>query len=448
MTVAENDSACPWTKLADVAAVEVAPFRGRVDATLSIPGSKSVSNRALLMAAVADGPCRLSGVLKSEDTYWTIESLRTLGVSVEIDGTDFRVTGNNFLASMAAHDIFVGSAGTAARFLPGILAARQGPTKMSGSRQMTRRPIAPLVAALQAQGARVETMGEGQRLPLAIAGGGFDGGRISLAGGESSQYLSGALIAAPLARGPVHIDVEGRIVQRDYVAITLAYLEKFGIRVDCDEAFSTFDTVPQPYRACDLALEADASTATYFFALAALTGGTVTLANLGTDTTQPDYGFVDILQCMGCAVTRSPGSTTVTGPAQLKGGFDIDMQPLSDAALTLAALAPFADAPIHIHNIAHIRKHESDRIAVACSILGQMGIKAEERPDGLSIHPGEPRFATIDPYEDHRVAMAFALTGLRGNGIAIQGPSCVSKTCPDYFDMLGSLGILVTSDPH
>ncbi len=440
MTV-ENDSACPWTKLADAARIEVAPFREPINATLSIPGSKSVSNRALLMAAVADGPCGLSGVLKSEDTYWTVESLRTLGVSVEIEGTDFRVLGNNFLLSTEAKEIFVGSAGTAARFLPGILAARQGPTIMNGSRQLTNRPIAPLVAALQAQGANVRTLGNGQRLPLAIAGGGFEGGRIKLAGGESSQYLSGALIAAPLARGPVHIDIEGQIVQRDYVAITLAYLTKFGIKVSYDEAFSQFDITPQPYRACDLTLEADASTATYFFALAALTGGRVTLANLGTDTTQPDYGITDILERMGCTVERSPAATTVTGPVSLEGGLEIDMQPLSDAALTLAALAPFADAPVHIHNIAHIRKHESDRIAVACSILGQMGIKAEERPDGLSIYPGTPRHAAIDPREDHRVAMAFALTGLRGGGVAIRNPSCVSKTCPDYFEMLGSLGI-------
>jgi 3-phosphoshikimate 1-carboxyvinyltransferase len=439
----QPESTCPWTMLADVPSVTVHPFAGPIEATLSIPGSKSVSNRALLMAAVANGPCRLSGVLRSEDTWWTVESLKQLGAEIEAEGTNFTVLGRNFLTSAEPAEIFVGSAGTAARFLPGILAARAGATIMRGSQQLTRRPIAPLVATLRAIGAGVETLGEGDRLPLKIEGGGFEGGEAILSGGESSQYVSGALIAAPLAKGPVHLTVEGRIVQRDYVAITLAYMEKFGIAVDHDDLLSRFDVKPQRYRACDLSLEADASTATYFFAAAALTGGRVTLANLGTDTIQPDYGFVDILERMGCLVDRAPQSTTVVGPEKLKGGFEIDMQPMSDAALTLAAMAPFADGPIHIHNIAHIRKHESDRIAVACGILGQLGIHAEERPDGLSIYPGIPTQGMIDPHEDHRVAMSFALLGMKGAGITIRDPACVSKTCPDYFGMLERLGIIV-----
>ncbi len=435
------ESTCPWTLLADVPQLNVRPFAGRVEVALAIPGSKSVSNRALLMAAVADGPCRLSGVLRSEDTYWTVESLKRLGAEIAIAGTEFTVTRADFLTSRDSAEIFVGSAGTAARFLPGILAARAGVVTMKGSRQLQRRPIAPLVMALQALGAGIEALGEGGRLPLRIRGGGFDGGAATMAGSESSQYISGALIAAPLARTPVRLNVEGRIVQRDYVAITLAYMEKFGIAVERDDDFTHFGIAPQRYRACDLALEADASTATYFFALAALTAGRVTITNLGTGTTQPDYGFIDILARMGCTVERSPHSTSVSGPARLQGGFEIDMQPLSDAALTLAVLAPFADGPIHIHNIAHIRKHESDRIAVSCTVLGQLGIRAEERPDGFSVYPGTPRHAVIDPHEDHRVAMSFALLGLKGAGITIRDPSCVSKTCPDYFGMLEKLGV-------
>ena len=439
MSVVENDSACPWTKLADVETIHVAPFRSTIDAAMSIPGSKSVSNRALLMAAVADGPCALSGVLKSEDTYWTVESLRTLGVSVEIDGTDFGIVGNNFLADTGRREIYVGSAGTAARFLPGILAARAGETLMRGSRQMTARPIAPLVETLRAMGADVTAIGPDMHLPLRIAGGGFRGGTVGLSGSESSQYISGALIAAPLAQGPTRLNVEGAM--RDYVGITVEYMRRFGIDVRHDLEANAFDVSPQPYRACDMSLEADASTATYFFSLAALTGGRIELTNLGTGTTQPDYRFTEVLERMGCAVERHAGSTVVTGPRALKGGFDIDMQLMSDASLTLGALAPFADAPIHIHNIAHSRKQESNRISVACSILTQLGIEVEERPDGFSIYPGPPQSTTIDPHEDHRVAMAFALTGLRANGIAIRNPSCVSKTCPDYFDMLENLGI-------
>ena len=441
-----SESACPWTKLADVAQVEIAPFHGHVHHQLSIPGSKSISNRVLIMAAVADGITNLHGMLRSEDTYWTLQALRQLGASIDIerDGSEWNSWGAAaFMTDAAEHEIFVGSAGTAARFLPGILAARRGPTILRGSEQLTSRPIAPLVAALRALGADVEALGDGQRLPLRIAGGSLHGGAVSMTGTESSQYISGVLMAAPLADRPVEIAVEGAIVQQDYVAITIATMAKFSVAVDHDAGFTRFRVEPQTYRGCKLALEADASTASYFFALAAVTGGHVTVTNLGTGTTQPDYGFLTVLERMGCVVDRSDGATSVQGPALLAGGFEVDMKPMSDTALTLAAIAPFADAPIHIHNIAHIRKHESDRIAVACGILRQIGIETEERPDGLTVHPGEPRHAVIDPRDDHRVAMAFALTGLKGAGVTITNPSCISKTCPDYFDMLKAAGVFI-----
>lgn len=440
-----KSAACPWTKLTDVKSVEISPLAAPVNIEIALPGSKSVSNRVLLMAALADAPCRLSGVLRSDDTYWMTESLKTLGADIAIDGADFRIWGNDLLASRNPARIFVGSSGTAARFLPGVLAARQAETIMEASEQMTKRPISSLVKGLRSLGARVETLGEGERLPLKMSGGGFDGGKTSMSGAQSSQFISGVLIAAPLSRRGVSIEVPDEIVQSDYVKITLRYMKVFGVETETSKDMTRFHVAPQPYRAADFPLEADASTATYFFALAALTGGRTRIVNLGTATTQPDYGFVDILERMGCRVIKSDGATEVIGGPTLKGDFDIDMKPLSDATLTLAAIAPFANGPIHIHNVAHIRHHESDRIKVACEALAGMGLRVEERPDGLSIYPGNPRKAEIDPHDDHRVAMSMALTGAKANGIVIGTPSCVSKTCPEYFDLLSTYaGLSVT----
>ncbi len=442
-----KSAACPWTKLADVRSVEIGQLAAPVNIDMALPGSKSVSNRVLPMAALADAPCRLSGVLRSDDTYWMTESLRALGAEIAIDGAEFRIWGNNLLASRDPATIFVGSSGTAARFLPGILAARQGETIMEGSGQLTKRPISSLVQGLKSLGAAVATMGEGERLPLRISGGGFDGGKTSMSGAQSSQFISGILIAAPLSKRGVTLEVPDEIVQSDYVRITLRAMRAFGVESEANRELTRFHVAPQRYRAADFPLEADASTATYFFALAALTGGRTKITNLGAATTQPDYGFVDILERMGCRVVKSENATEVIGGPRLKGGFDIDMKPLSDATLTLAAIAPFADGPIHIHNVAHIRHHESDRIKVACGILASMGLRVEERPDGLSIYPGMPRKTEIDPHDDHRVAMSMALTGAKANGIVISTPSCVSKTCPEYFDLLSSYaGLSVTPE--
>ncbi len=435
-----HEDASPWSRLGGVAAVDVRPYHGRLDAALAVPGSKSVSNRALILAAVADGPCRLDGVLRSDDTYWVTDALRRLGATVEVEGDRFAIDGGGLLAGTAPTEVFLGAAGTAARFLPGVLAARRGPTTLRGGAQLSGRPITPLVEALRTLGARIE----GDRLPLSVAGGSLPGGAVSLSGRVSSQFISGVLMAAPLAQAPVTVTVVDEIVQKDYVGITLTYMDRFGVGVDADPGFQRFAVTPQRYRAASLALEADASTTTYFTALAAVTGGRVAVTNLGTETTQPDYGFTDILERMGARVERTAHSTTVIGPERLKGGFDIDMKPLSDATLTLAALAPFADGPIHIHGVAHIRHHESDRIGVICRLLSQLGVAVEERPDGLSVHPGRPRFGAIDPHNDHRVAMAMSLVGLAGDGVRITHPNCVSKTCPDYFELLAGLGVVVT----
>ena len=213
---------------------------------------------------------------------------------------------------------------------------------------------------------------------------------------------------------------------------------------EADGRFATFKVAPVGYRAKDLVVEADASTATYFAALAAITRGRITMLNLAPSTRQPDYGFLEILERLGCTVERRADRTTVACSGPLRGGFSVDMRPLSDAALTLAAIAPFADAAITITGVAHIRHHESDRIAAACRSLAALGVPVEEHPDGLTVSPAKPRFATLDTYEDHRVAMAFAVLGAGADGVELLAPSCVSKTCPTFFEIIAGLGVAVT----
>jgi 3-phosphoshikimate 1-carboxyvinyltransferase len=218
-------------------------------------------------------------------------------------------------------------------------------------------------------------------------------------------------------------------------------MRHFGGSVEAADDLSWFRVQPTGYRAADLVVEADASTATYFAAFAAATGGRMTLANLGPNTRQPDYGFLAVLERLGCSVERHADRTVITGPKSLRGGFSVDMRPLSDAALTLAVLAPFADGPITITGVAHIRHHESDRIAAICKSLATLGVPVEERPDGLTVSPARPRFAVLDTYEDHRVAMSLSVLGAAGDGVELTGPACVSKTCPNFFDLIGTLGI-------
>jgi len=264
-----------------------------------------------------------------------------------------------------------------------------------------------------------------------------------MSGAVSSQFISGVLMAGPLALNGVHVMIEDHVVQKDYVAMTLDMMETFGAIIEADEDLEDMRVETGGYRPADVMLEADASTATYFLALAAVTGGRVTVTNVGTTTRQPDLRFIDILERMGCKVIREPAAVTVAGPpgGYLKGGFDVDMRPLSDATLTLAAIAPYADGPVAIHNVAHIRKHESDRIGVMCAALAALGVPVDERPDGMTIHPARPTHGVMETHDDHRVAMALSVLGVAGEGVRLLDPGCVSKTCPPFFDLLAGLGV-------
>jgi 3-phosphoshikimate 1-carboxyvinyltransferase len=428
-----------WASLGGVAAAVIQPLGRRICGTVALPGSKSFTNRALIIAACAQGTSYLSGILRSDDSYWCMESLRQLGVEIEDEGDRLRITGPSEWAA-PSEPLYIGSAGTTGRFLTSVaaLTARSAVT-VTASEQLSRRPMRVLFEALTALGARIHYEGEPGCFPVRIEPPGAGDAVIAVSGSQSSQFISGLLMAAPLMQRPVEIRIEDHIVQADYVRITLEVLAAFGVHIVASPEFDRFYVKPSVFRPADYEVEADASTATYFLAMGALLGE-VTVSNLRPGTTQPDIAFLDVLKCMGCRVDREAEGVTVRGPAKLRGGFSIDMRAFSDSCLTLAAMAPFADAPIEITGVEHIRHHESDRVGVMARTLGELGVPVEERADGLRISPAMPRFGRVTTHDDHRVAMSLAVLGLAGSGVELSDPGCVSKTCPNFFDLLGELG--------
>ncbi|MFJ3928322.1 3-phosphoshikimate 1-carboxyvinyltransferase [Streptomyces sp. NPDC090022] len=410
-----------------------------------VPGSKSITNRALLLAAAAPGRSRLSAPLVSDDTLAFRTALTALGSGVTDDGGDggagaWTVTGTGAGPARPA-DVWCADAGTAARFLPPFAATGHAPVRFDGSDQLRARPLEPLLAALTGLGADVRGAG----LPFTVAGRGLAGGRVRLDSGLSSQYLSGLLMAAPLMAGPLTVDVP-RLVSRPYLDMTLALMRRFG--ADVEEHGSTVTVRPGGYTATDLTVEPDASTASYVFAAAAVTGRTVRVAGLGTGSLQGDTAFVEVLRRAGAEVTVTPDWTQVTGTGALRGGFGVDMGDISDTFMTFAAIAPLADAPVTITGIGHARLKESDRIAAVAENLALLGIRTEVGPDRITVHPGTPvAGAVLGCRRDHRIAMSFSVLGLRVPGIVLDDPACVGKTFPGFHEELARLFAPDTAAP-
>ena len=331
--------------------------------------------------------------------------------------------------------MFVGNAGTVARFLPPALALGEGPYRVDGVLRMRERPVGDLVDAMRGLGAVVEYGEEEGRFPLIVGGGGMRGGRVRVAGAKSSQFVSGLLMAAPYAEKPVELEVRGRR-EWPYVGITVAVMRAFGVEVEVGEG--RFAAEPGVYGAREYEVEPDASGASYFMAAAAVTGGRVRIPGFGAGSSQGDLRFTGVLAEMGCEVEVAPDFVEVRGPEQLRG-VEVDMNAFSDTMITLAAIAPFADGPTVIKNVEHTRHQETDRISAVATELGRLGVEVEEARDGLRVDPGPVRPAEVETYGDHRMAMAFAVTGLAAPGIRIRDPGCVTKTFPDYFRRLESL---------
>lgn len=420
--------------------LEIQPVSRPIRATVRPPGSKSITNRALVCAALAEGRSTLRGALDSDDTQVMIAGLQTLGIHVEVEdnGETLVVKGCRGMPPAEKADIFVGNSGTTIRFLTALATLGRGNYRLDGVARMRERPIGDLADALEQLGAKVACEGDDACPPVAIKAAGLPGGEATIRGNISSQYLSGLLMAAPCAQQAVTLRVAGTLVSIPYVTMTMAVMKSFGIEV---EAASDFSELKIPsgkcYQAADYDVEPDASAASYFWAAAAVTGGKVTVEGLSRDSLQGDVEFVDCLAKMGCEVQHEKNQITVSG-APLRG-IDVDMNAISDTVQTLSVVALFAKGTTRIRNVPHIRHKETDRIAAVATELRKLGAEVVEHADGLDITPGSFTAAEIATYDDHRMAMSFAIAGLVEKGVVICDPDCTAKTYPKFFEDLTSI---------
>lgn len=425
----------------------VRPLAGAVEFAAVIPGSKSLANRALILAAAARGESVLTGLPDNDDVRAAVVALAALGVGFDSPAPGVRrVRGTGGAFPVRRGDVEIGSAGTVGRFLPGFLAASGGGRwRLLSSPQLARRPLEPLLDGLRAWGADVRPENPGYSFPLAINGAGLDGGLVRVSVKDSSQFASGLLMCAPLCRRGAVVTVEDVDPRESYLDATLDAMRTFGARAEPpapegDGVLTVRIDAPVSYRAADVEIEADLNSAMYFLVLPLLVGGRATVTNASADSRQPGARFLEIIARLGGRVRSGPDGLTVQGTgARLAGGFEVDMRAMSEMAPTLAALAVFADRPVTMTNLAHIRNHETDRLAAIAEILAGIGVRAETGGDWIRVHPAErplPPDAIVDSRDDHRLAMAAALIGLAGNGLTIANADAVTKTLPDFFARL------------
>ncbi len=425
----------------------ITPLASPPNATVSVPGSKSITNRALVLAAMSPHGCRVLNALRSEDTEVMVDCLRRLGFEVRADWDHGAVDidprnsaeviedGDWIPAGRA--DLFVGNSGTTVRFLTAMLALGEGTYRLDGVPRMRERPIRDLIVALRQLGVDVYSENGDGCPPVVVNANGLRGGRVVVRADVSSQFLSGLMLAAPFARGDTVIEIDGPLVSEPYVGMTVGVLQAFGLEIHLDGPRAYRIPGRQTQGVTSYTVEPDASSASYFFAAAAITGGRVTVEELTTKSLQGDVRFVDLLEEMGCTVVRDQYDLTVHG-GPLRG-IDADMNDISDTVMTLAAVALFADGPTVIRNVAHVRHKETDRLAAVAAELRKLGAEVEERPDGLTIHPRPLTGCALDTYNDHRMAMSLALVGLKVPGVVIRDPGCVAKTYPGFWQDLEAL---------
>jgi 3-phosphoshikimate 1-carboxyvinyltransferase len=412
--------------------IEIQPC-GPVHGAIRPPGSKSITNRALICAALAEGRSLLRGALDSEDTRVMVHALQRLGLDVAVDLARCEITidgcGGNIPATTA--ELAVANSGTSMRFLTALATLGRGTFRLDGSPRMRERPIADLIATLNELGAQVVSECGNGCPPVLVRADGLPGGTARIRGDVSSQFLSGLLMAAPYAQRGVELVVDGPLVSQPYVRMTLAVMAAFGLSVPAGDLARFAVPAGRRYQARDYEIEPDASAASYFWAAAAISGGCVTVEGLSRGALQGDVAFCECLERMGCSVSYAADRTTVTG-GPLRG-IEADMNAISDTVQTLAAVALYAAGPTTITGVAHNRLKETDRIGDLARELRKLGATVEELPDGLRIIPGALRGAPIETYQDHRMAMSMALVGLRTPGVVILNPQCTGKTYPQFF---------------
>lgn len=406
--------------------------------TWEIPGSKSITNRALLLAALCEGTTILRGVLHSDDTRYMREALTQLGIIIsDIDATTLKVEGGQSRLKEPEGELFIGNSGTTVRFLTAFAALVPGKVTLVGDEHMAKRPISDLIDGLTQLGVKIDCPTGCP--PLTIHGGSLAGGVVKMPGGRSSQYFSAILMAAQCAEADIEIQVEGNLVSRPYIDITLNMMKAFGADVPLDAAGKGANEFSVPargaYTARDYVIEPDASSASYAFACAAATGLSVHVPGLTEGALQGDYEFTKLLKQVGARVEHTEKGTTVSGTGVLQG-IEVDMHHISDTVMTLAAIAPLLKGPTKITNVYNIRIKETDRLEATVNELRRLGQKVQSGHDWLTIEPGPITPEVVRSYSDHRMAMSFAILGLCAPGIEIEDPSCVAKTYPTFWDDL------------
>lgn len=418
----------------------IAVAAGPLDADVRVPGSKSVTNRALVCAALADGTSVLDGALFADDTAAMVGVLRAVGVAVEEDpaGERLTVTGAGGTLPAGSADVDVRQSGTTARFALPLLALGAGRYRVTADAQMQARPMATTFAALRSLGAGIEAAGGDDRLPATVGGGRLRSGTVPVPGDASSQFLSGLLLIGPCLPEGLELELTTELVSLPYVELTIAVMAAFGATVERPDD-RTFLVAPGGYRARTYAIEPDASAASYPLAAAAICGGRVKVLGLTADAHQGDVAFADVLATMGAVLTRDADGTEISAVAGTLAGGTFDLRHFSDTAQTLAVVAAFAREAVSVTGIGFIRRKETDRIAAVAAELTRCGIDVQVDADGWTIRPGRPRSAVLQTYDDHRMAMSLALLGLAVPGIAIADPACVAKTFPGYWALLDEL---------
>lgn len=412
------------------------PKISNFDAKVTLPGSKSITNRALLLAALSDKPSVISQPLRSDDSEAFVESLNMMGAKV-VWG-DEQVIIEQPLKEGTHASVNCRDAGTAARFLPPAAAAISGEVNFDGSEQMRARPMKELLDALKKQDIAVNPA-DTDHLPFKISSNGLNGNELKVAGNISSQFLSGLLMASTLAKSPTTFIVKD-LISKPYVDLTIDMMQDYGIEIT-RKAYEEFKITnsgryvapEKPY-----VIEADASTASYFFAMAMATNSKINVTNIRRSSRQGDLRLLNIFEEMGAIVTDDENGVTLQGPEKL-AGVNVDMSDISDVMMTLACIAPLASTPTLITNVPHARVKESDRIEAVVSGMKRLGIQVEDGPDWIKIYPGIPNFSSVDTFHDHRIAMSFSALGLATGAVDIENPDCVVKTCPNFFELVDQI---------
>ena len=416
--------------------IEIHP--GKIEnATVSVPGSKSYSHRILIAAALSDGLCRIENVLESEDTLLTIGCLRQMGIAIDKSGNVYDIQGRGGDLEAVADQIDLGNSGTSMRLLTAVAALGKGTYVLTGSPRMQQRPIQDLLNGLNQLGIFVKAIRNNGCPPVEINGGSISGGKVAIDCHMSSQFLSALLLVAPLAIDDVQVSVSRGPVSKPYVDLTVQVMERFGVKLE-RQGYENF-TIPggQQYRSGSYYVEPDSSQAGYFWAAAAITGAAVKVLGTSSQSQQGDTQFTEILKQMGCEVLRVNDGITIVGRSL--NGVTVDMADMPDMVPTLAVVAAFAKGTTVINNVAHLREKESDRLSAVSANLVKMGINASCTGSGLIIEGGKPHGAEIETYDDHRIAMCFAVAGLMVKGVKIKDETCVAKSFPNFWEVFQQL---------